>query len=138
MNKFDFTPVIQSRRSEILLRMFFMAIPCVILGHLFVSSVFGYAMLQGVVIGIMDATIVMQGIKKALPYVKEPKKGLKVMKRYRWYRLIAISTIILLLLRQNAEVLGTFIGILLTHILYIFQLTFIAYQLEKKDTWRKE
>ena len=138
MNKYDFTPVIQSRRSEILLRMFFMGLPCVILGHFLVAPAFGYALLQGIVIGIMDAMIMMQGIKKALPYVKEPKKGLKIMKRYRWYRLIAISTIILLLLRQNAPVLGTFVGVLLTHILYIFQLTFIAYQLEKKDTWRKE
>ena len=138
MNNYDFTPVIQSRRGEILARMFIMAIPFAIICYFFVSPAFGYAMFQGYFIGVMDAAIMMQGIKKALPYVKEPKKGLKVMKRYRWYRLIAISTIILLLLRQNAEVFGTFIGILLTHILYIFQLTFIAYQLKKKDTWRKE
>lgn len=138
MKNSDFTPAIQSCRGEIIKGMFFLSLPFVILGYFFVSSSFSYAMLQGIVIGIMDAMITMQGVKKALPYVKEPKKGLKVMKRYRWYRLIAISTIILLLLRQNAPVLGTFMGILLTHILYIFQLTFIAYRLEKKDTWRKE
>ena len=138
MSNYDFTPIIQTRRGEILSRMFVMGIPFAAIGYFAVEPAFGYAMLQGICVGIMDAVIMLQGIRKALPYVKEPKKGLKIMKRYRWYRLIAISTIILLLLRQNSPVLGTFVGILLTHILYIFQLTFIAYQMKKKVTWRKE
>ncbi len=101
-----------------------------LLGH----KVWALGLMRGFVLGIVDAVIMITGIRKSLPYVNEPEKGLRVMKRYRWYRLMAVSTIIILLLKQGANVLGVFLGLLLIHIFYIFNLIFIAYRLNKKET----
>ncbi len=98
------------------------------------QKLWALGLLRGFVLGIVDAVIMITGIRKSLPYVNEPEKGLRVMKRYRWYRLIAVSSIILLLLKQGADVLGVFIGLLLIHIFLIFNLIFIAYRLNKKET----
>lgn len=92
------------------------------------------ALFRGSVIGVLDAFILMRGIRKALPFVKEPKKGLRIMWRYRWYRIISAGTIIVLLLRQGDNVALVCIGLLLTHIFFIINLTLIAYRLNKKET----
>lgn len=133
MMNFDFTPIVQKEGPKIVKKMAFMALPLIILFFIYSRS-FGMSFMQGVVLGIMDTLIMIRGINKALPYVKTPKKGLAIMRRYRWYRLIAVSSIIVLLLKQNAEVLGAFFGLLLSHIFLLIQLTFIAYNLNKKDT----
>ena len=134
MMSFDFTPIIRDKGMLIAKRLFLMAFPVAVLTFFAVSRPFGVAFLQGIILGIMDTMIMIRGVKKALPYVKVPEKGLSVMRRYRWYRLIAVSSIIVLLLKQHAEVLGAFFGILLTHILLLIQLIFIAYNLNKKST----
>lgn len=133
MMNFDFTPIVQKKGPQIVKRMLIMSVPLVALAFWF-SHIFGMALLQGLVLGIMDTLIMFRGINKALPYVDDPEKGLAVMRRYRWYRLIAISSIIVMLLKQKANVLGAFFGLLLTHIFLIIQLTFIAYRLNKKST----
>ena len=134
MKEFDFTPVVKTQGPQIVGRMLLVGVGLAAVCFLLVSRPFGMSVLQGVVLGIMDTLIMFRGIRKALPYVQEPKKGLSVMKRYRWYRLIAVSSIIVLLLKQNANVLGAFFGLLFSHIFLIFQLTFIAYNLNKTDT----
>ncbi|MCQ2374136.1 MAG: hypothetical protein MJ050_08665 [Phascolarctobacterium sp.] len=133
MMNFDFTPVVQKQGAKIVKGLFIMCVPVVILSF-FISRPFGMTFLQGTVLGIMDTLIMFRGINKALPYADNPQKGLAVMRRYRWYRLIAVSSIIVMLLKQNAEMLGAFFGILLTHIFLLIQLTFIAYNLNRKDT----
>ena len=133
MMNFDFTPIVQKQGMTIVKRLLLMALPLVVISF-FCSRSFGMSLLQGVVLGIMDTLIMFRGINKALPYVDKPEKGLAIMRRYRWYRLIAVSTIIVLLLKRNAEVLGAFFGLVLTHIFLLIQLTFIAYNLNKKDT----
>jgi len=133
MMNFDFTPIVQKQGLQIVKKMTIMALPLIILSFL-CSLSFGMSFMQGVVLGVMDTLIMIRGINKALPYVKTPEKGLAIMRRYRWYRLIAVSSIIVLLLKQNAEVLGAFFGLLLSHIFLLIQLTFIAYNLNKKDT----
>lgn len=54
------------------------------------------------------------------------------MKRHRWYRVLSASSIIILLLRQGANVAGVCMGLLLIHIFLLFNLTIIAYQLNKE------
>lgn len=133
MMNFDFTPVIQKQGPRIVKKLFLMGVPVVLLSFL-VSKSFGMAFMQGLILGIMDTLIMFRGINKALPYVDNPHKGLAVMRRYRWYRLAAVASIIVLLLKQNADVLGAFFGLLLTHIFLLIQLTFIAYNLNRKNT----
>lgn len=134
MMKFDFTPIIQEQGMQIVKRLIFMGFPIAVFSFLLVSKAFGVSFIQGIVLGVMDTLIMFKGIRKALPYVTNPEKGLSIMRRYRWYRLIAVSSIIVMLLKQNAEMLGAFFGILLTHIFLLIQLTFIAYNLNKTDT----
>lgn len=74
------------------------------------------------------------GIKKALPYVKEPEKGLSIMKRYRWYRIFSASTLVVLMLKLKYPAFGVCVGFLLIHIFLIINLTFIAYRLDKEET----
>lgn len=93
-----------------------------------------YSLLLGFVVGTMDTVIMITGIRRALPYVKEPERGLRIMSRYRWYRVIAAGTIMVLLLKQGFGVAPSFIGFLLTHILFIFNLIIIAYRLQTQET----
>ena len=134
MMKFDFTPIVQEQGMKVVKQLVLMGLPVAILSFFLVSKAFGMSFLQGVILGVMDTLIMFKGIRKALPYVKTPEKGLAIMRRFRWYRLIAVSSIIVLLLKQNAEVLGAFFGLVLTHIFLLIQLTFIAYNLNRKDT----
>ncbi|WP_405379178.1 hypothetical protein [Phascolarctobacterium sp.] len=92
------------------------------------------ALFRGIILGLLDTVILIHGIRKAMPYDKEPKKGLVIMRRYRWYRIIAASSIIILLLRQGSAVAGVCLGLLLIHIFLLFNLTFIAYRLNKEET----
>ena len=134
MMNFDFTPIIKDQGPKIVKQLLLMGIPIAVVCFFVVSKAFGMSFLQGVILGVMDTLIMFRGIRKALPYVKTPEKGLAIMRRYRWYRLIAVSSIIVLLLKQNAEVLGAFFGLVLSHIFLLIQLTFIAYNLNKKAT----
>ena len=59
------------------------------------------------------------------------------MKRHRWYRIVAVSSIVVLLLRQGANVAGVCIGLLLIHIFLLFNLTIIAYQLNNEGNVKK-
>lgn len=133
MMNFDFTPVMQKHGMKIVKGILLMGLPFVLLSFLY-STGFGMSFLQGLVLGVVDTLIMIKGINKALPYADNPQKGLAIMRRYRWYRLIAVSSIIVLLLKQKTEVLGAFFGLLLSHIILLIQLTFIAYNLNKKDT----
>ena len=92
------------------------------------------ALFRGIILGLLDTVILIHGIRKAMPYDKDPKKGLAIMRRYRWYRIIAASSIIILLLRQGSAVAGVCLGLLLIHIFLLFNLTFIAYRLNKEET----
>ena len=89
---------------------------------------------RGFVIGFLDNLIMLWGVKKAQPYVKEPGKGFRIQKRYRWYRIISAGTLMVLLSKQGYNVASAFIGLLLTHIFLIIYFIIIAYQLNKKGT----
>lgn len=105
-----------------------------VLVHVLISPVWALALFRGCIVGLLDKGIMLHGINKAIPYAKEPQKGLAIMRRYRWYRVISASTIIILLLKQGQDVAGVCIGILLIHIFLLINLTFIAYRLNKEET----
>jgi len=88
----------------------------------------------GLLLGFLDNLIMLMGVKKAMPYADDPKKGFKIQRRYRWMRIISAGTLIILLSRQGCNVCFAFIGLVLTHIFLIINFTIIAYQLKKRGT----
>ena len=132
MMNFDFTPVVRGSYKR-----FLMLPACIGLVMVIALQVLGHpeaalSLFRGFVVGLLDTVILVRGMKKALPYVKDPQLGLAIMKRHRWYRVLSASSIIILLLRQGANVAGVCMGLLLIHIFLLFNLTIIAYQLNKE------
>lgn len=134
MKKFDMTPLIARGSYKIIGRLAVWAVPVVLLVLILGYREFGISLFRGVVVGLLDTLIMFAGIKKALPYVKEPEKGLAIMKRYRWYRIFSASTLVILMLKLKYPAFGVCVGFLLIHILFIVNLTFIAYRLDKEET----
>lgn len=134
MKKFDMTPLIARGSYKIISRLAVWAVPVVLLALVLGYREFGISLFRGVVVGLLDTLIMFVGIKKALPYVKEPEKGLAIMKRYRWYRIFSASTLVVLMLKLKYPAFGVCVGFLLIHIFLIINLTFIAYRLDKEET----
>lgn len=134
MKNFDFTPVMAQDSPKIIRSCALMAVPLLALALALGSREFAVSLLRGVVLGLLDLVIMFAGIRKALPYAAEPQLGLKIMRRYKLYRFLSAVTIFLLMLRLKNYVAGLCIGFLLIHILLIFNLIFIAYRLNKKET----
>lgn len=134
MKKFDMTPLIARGSYKIISRLAVWAVPVVLLALVLGYREFGISLFRGVVVGLLDTLIMFAGIKKALPYVKEPEKGLAIMKRYRWYRIFSASTLVVLMLKLKYPAFGVCVGFLLIHIFLIINLTFIAYRLDKEET----
>lgn len=134
MKKFDMTPLIARGSYKIISRLAVWAVPVVLLALVLGYREFGISLFRGVVVGLLDTLIMFAGIKKALPYVKEPEKGLAIMKRYRWYRIFSASTLVVLMLKLKYPAFGVCLGFLLIHIFLIINLTFIAYRLDKEET----
>ncbi len=134
MMKFDLAPLLKGGYSRFLAGPAAGGLIIVVLTHVLLSPVWALALFRGCIIGLLDKLIMLHGIRRALPYEKEPEKGLAIMRRYRWYRVIAASSIIVLLLRQGHDVAFVCVGLLLIHIFLLINLTFIAYRLNKKGT----
>ncbi len=137
MMNFDLSPLIQGGQWRFILRLLFSSLPILVLIHFMGYPDFALSFFRGVVIGTLDTVIMMHGIRKAMPYKDNPKKGLDIMKRYRLYRIISASSLIVLLLKQGSDVAGACLGLLLTHIFLIINLTIIAYRLNKVGNAKK-
>lgn len=132
MMKFDLTPLVQTGGYKVVAKLFISAMPLVILAG-FIDYAFSVSLFRGVVIGVLDTVIMFHGMKRALPYVKEPQKGISIMGRYRIYRLMSAGSIFVLMLRLKYPVFGAGLGFLLIHIFLIINLLFFAYRLNKKE-----
>ncbi|CAK7005077.1 hypothetical protein [uncultured Phascolarctobacterium sp.] len=134
MINFDLTPLIAKSSNKIIMRLAVWAAPVVLLALGLGYHEFGISLFRGVVMGLLDTMIMFAGIKKALPYVAFPSKGLGVMRRYKLYRLLSAGSIILLMLKLKYPVFGVCVGFLLIHIFLIINLIFIASRLNKAET----
>lgn len=137
MMKFDLTPLVTRSYRQFLLLPFLVGCLFATVAGAFYSRETGLGLFRGVVLGALDAMIMLLGVRKALPYVETPKMGIKVMRRYGTYRLIAIASIVILLLKQGFNVAFVLVGLLLMHILFIVNLTFVAYRLAKGGDAKK-
>ncbi len=135
--KFDLTPLVTRSYKEFLLFPFLAGILLATVAGVFLSREIGLFFFWGAVLGVLDAMIMLAGVRKALPYVATPEKGVRTMRRYGIYRLIAIASIVVLLLKQGFNVVFVLVGLLLMHILFIFNLIFIAYRLTKGGDAKK-
>lgn len=135
--KFDLTPLVTRSYKEFLLVPFLAGCILAIVAGIFLSRETGLGLFRGAVLGALDAMLLLLGVRKAQPYVAEPKKGVRVMRRYGTYRLIAIASIVVLLLKQGSGVAFVLVGLLLMHIFFIINLTFIAYRLSKGGDAKK-
>ncbi|MCD8360677.1 MAG: hypothetical protein LUC29_07680 [Acidaminococcaceae bacterium] len=134
MMKFDVTPLIEQGSAKIIMRLAAWSLPFVV--RLLVADYreFAVSLFRGVVLGLLDTLIMFAGIKKALPYVELPAKGLGGMRRYKLYRLLSAGSIVVLMLKLKYHVFGVCVGFLLIHIFLIINLIFIAYRLDKEET----
>ena len=131
MMRFDLAPLLRGGYKRFLTAPALAGLAVAALAYAAISPAWALALFRGCIIGLLDKVIMLHGIRRAMPYEKEPEKGLAIMRRYRWYRVIAASSIIIMLLKQGHDVTGVCIGLLLIHIFLLINLTFIAYQLNK-------
>ena len=134
---FDLAPLILGGYKKFVMMPALWSVPIVAAAFFSGHGDFAVSLARGVVIGSLDTIIMITGIRKALPYKDQPKKGLAIMRRYRWYRIISASSIIILLLKQGSSVAGAVLGLLLIHTFYIINLTIIAYRLNKAGDAKK-
>lgn len=137
MMSFDLSPLIQGGYKRFVVRPVIWSLPILVLIYFLGHTDFAVSFFRGIVIGTLDTIIMMHGIRKAMPYKDEPRKGLAIMKRYRLYRIISASSILVLLLKQGSGVAGACLGLLLIHIFLIINLTIIAYRLNKVGNAKK-
>lgn len=127
-NSFDLTFIAKSGGGTFVAKIAFCALLIALPLWVWQRTAFFHGLLCGVLAGVVDLSILFLGIKKALPYVEMPKEGLKVMKRFRWWRVAAAAVFIIAMLKMKLAVHGAFGGFLLVHIFFILNLLFIAYQ----------
>ena len=84
----DFTPVVEKGYKDFLLVPVILSLIIIVVVLFVGSPQAAKQIFQGSVIGTLDIIIMITGMRKALPFKEEPRKGLLVMKRYRWYRII--------------------------------------------------
>lgn len=134
MMSFNLAPLIKDGYKHFLIWPSLLGLPFLALAYALGYPVFALGLFRGFVLGLLDTVITIHGIRKAMRYESEPEKGLAVMRRYRWYRVISASSVIILLLKQGSDVTGVCIGLLLTHIFLIINLIIIAYRLNRKGS----
>lgn len=92
---------------------------------------------RGMVVGALDMVIMCSGARKALAFKDDPERGVKLLKRYRYYRIFAAGSLFVAMLKMKYHVFYVAVGFLLTHIFYILNLIlnliFIACQLQKEE-----
>ena len=131
MNNFDFSPVLKYGIYNVAGRLLLTAAPFVLM---FVGAglyEFALSLVRGIVIGVLDSIIMLEGARRALPYANNPYKGLLIMGRFRVYRIVSACSLFALMLRMNYPAFGASLGFLLIHILFLFNLLFIAYRLNR-------
>lgn len=129
-NKFDLTPYIKQHAGTLIFRTAACVFALALLARLLGYNEEALGLFRGMVIGALDMAIMFTGVKKAMPYVHDPERGVKLLKRYRYYRLASAGSIFCVMLRMKYPALFAAAGFLLMHIFYILNLLFVACRLE--------
>ncbi len=137
MMSFDLSPLIQGGYKKFVVGPVIWSLPILVLVYFSGYPDFALSLFRGTAIGVLDVIIMMAGVRKSMKHSDNPKKGLAIMRRFRWYRLISASTLIILLLKQGSNVAGACLGLLLMHIFLIINLTIIAYRLNQVGNVKK-
>ena len=137
MMRFDLTPLIKRGYKQFLLAPLLAGTGVAVLAGIFFGGEVALGLFRGALLGGLDGGILLLGVRRSLPYVKEPRKGIRKMRRYGFVRFLVISSLIVLLFKQGSDVLFVFVGLLLMHIFFIINLTFIAYRLSKGGDAKK-
>ncbi len=137
MMSFDLSPLIQGGYKRFVIGPALWSLPVLVLVYFSGYPDFALSLFRGVVIGLLDTVIMMAGIRKAMPHSDNPQKGLAIMRRYRWYRIISASSLVILLLKQGSNVAGACLGLLQIHKFLIINLTIIAYRLNQVGNVKK-
>ena len=137
MMKFDLTPLITRSYRQFLLAPLLAGTGVAALAGMFFGAEVALGLFRGALLGGLDGGIMLLGVRKSLPYVREPKKGIRKMRRYGFVRFVVISFFIVLLFKQGSDVLFVFMGLLLMHIFFIINFTFIASRLSKDGDAKK-
>lgn len=137
MMRFDLTPLITRSYRQFLLAPLLAGTGVAALAGMFFGAEVALGLFRGTLLGGLDGGIMLLGVRKSLPYVREPKKGIRKMRRYGFVRFVVISFFIVLLFKQGSDVLFVFMGLLLMHIFFIINFTFIASRLSKDGDAKK-
>jgi len=135
--RFDLTPLIKRGYKQFLLAPLLAGTGVAALAGIFFGAEVALGLFRGALLGGLDGGILLLGVRRSLPYVKEPRKGIRKMRRYGFIRFLVISSLIVLLFKQGSDVLFVFVGLLLMHIFFIINLTFIASRLAKDGDAKK-
>lgn len=136
-SNFDLTPVVRSGSCKFITKVTIPAIIFVALVKIIGYDIWATGLLCGTIAAVTDLIILFIGMKRSLPYVDMPKHALKIMKRFRWIRVASAAVFIILMLRMKLQMLAVFGGFLLIHIFFIFNLLFVAYQLNSERNVKK-
>lgn len=132
-SNFDLTPLVRQGGTPIIMRTALCVLVLAVLARLAGFEEVSAGLFRGMVVGALDMVIMCSGARKALPFKNDPERGVKLLKRYRYYRLFAAGSLFVAMLKMKYHVFYVAVGFLLTHIFYILNLLFVACQLNKEE-----
>ncbi len=136
-NDFDLAPVIKAGSGKFIARVAFFSLIFVVAAAVAGQGSMAVGLFRGIVLGVLDLIILFAGMKKSLAYADAPEKGVKIVRRHRYYSLIIIASVIVLMLRMKFPVFDVFLGLLLIHIFFIGNLLFVSYRLNNERNVKK-
>ncbi len=132
-NNFDLTPLVRQGGTPVIIRTALCVLVLAVITRLAGRDEISTGLFRGMVVGALDMVIMCSGARKALAFKDDPERGVKLLKRYRYYRIFAAGSLFVAMLKMKYHVFYVAVGFLLTHIFYILNLIFIACQLQKEE-----
>lgn len=136
MKMIDFTPLVTMGYKKVMTRLAVISFAIALVVKIAGYQDFAEGLALGGMVGLIDTLVMFLGIQRSLPK-GEPEAAMKVMKRFRWIRRLTAGILVVVMLKLKFHVLGVCMGFLLVHIFLIFNLIFVAYQLNKKQDVKK-
>ncbi len=90
----DLMPVVQYGSARVSARVVSCAVPFIVAAAALGKGTLAVGLFRGTVLGALDMVVMFRGMKKALPFLGEPERGVKITRRYRYYRLFVVASVI--------------------------------------------